>query len=104
METGLEACAKGELLYEPDIAKTEAPLLKKLMRPPFFVPETKNLHDLLSEMRSHKTQMAIVQDEFGGTAGIVTGCCGSCTARARCHPVGDERIDRTPLRRAPLAA
>src|SRR5207253_7495999 len=29
-ETGLEACAKGELLYEPDIAKTEAPLLKKL--------------------------------------------------------------------------
>jgi putative hemolysin len=50
----------------------EAPLLKKLMRPAFFVPETKNLHELLSEMRSHKTQMAIVQDEFGGTAGVVT--------------------------------
>ena len=30
VETGLEACAKGELLYEPDIVKTEAPLLKKL--------------------------------------------------------------------------
>jgi putative hemolysin len=50
----------------------QAPLLKKLMRPPFFVPETKNLHDLLQEMRIHKTQMAIVQDEFGGTAGVVT--------------------------------
>lgn len=46
--------------------------LKKLMRPAFFVPETKNLHELLSEMRAHKTQMAIVQDEFGGTAGVVT--------------------------------
>ncbi len=48
------------------------PQLKKLMRPAFFVPETKNLHDLLHEMRSRKTQMAIVQDEFGGTAGVVT--------------------------------
>src|SRR5204863_10046036 len=50
----------------------EPPHLRKLMRPAFFVPETKNLHELLSEMRQHKTQMAIVQDEFGGTAGIVT--------------------------------
>lgn len=50
----------------------QAPNLKKLMRPPFFVPETKNLHELLAEMRVHKTQMAIVQDEFGGTAGVVT--------------------------------
>lgn len=53
-------------------AGPEGTVLKKLMRPPFFVPETKNLHDLLSEMRGHKTQMAIVQDEFGGTAGVVT--------------------------------
>jgi len=48
------------------------PALRNLMRPVFFVPETKNLHDLLQEMRSHKTQMVVVQDEFGGTAGVVT--------------------------------
>ncbi|MBL8059479.1 MAG: HlyC/CorC family transporter [Chthonomonas sp.] len=46
--------------------------LRTLLRPAFFVPENKDLHDLLREMRMHRTQMAIVQDEFGGTAGIVT--------------------------------
>lgn len=46
--------------------------LRALMRPALFVPENKNLHELLSEMKSGKSQMAIVQDEFGGTAGIVT--------------------------------
>ena len=46
--------------------------LAKLIRPPMFVTENKNLHDLLAEMKTVKTQMAIIQDEFGGTAGIVT--------------------------------
>jgi putative hemolysin len=46
--------------------------LRKLMRPPFFVPEGKSLHELLREMRASRNQLAIVQDEFGGTAGIVT--------------------------------
>ncbi len=46
--------------------------LRELMRPALFVPENKILHELLREMRSGRTQMAIVQDEFGGTAGIVT--------------------------------
>jgi putative hemolysin len=46
--------------------------LKSLMRPALFVPENKNLHELLAEMRANRSQMAIVQDEFGGTAGIVT--------------------------------
>jgi putative hemolysin len=46
--------------------------LNTLMRPPFFVPEGKSLHELLQEMRLSRSQMAIVQDEFGGTAGIVT--------------------------------
>lgn len=48
------------------------PDLKSLMRVPLFVPENKNLHELLTEMRTNRSQMAIVQDEFGGTAGIVT--------------------------------
>lgn len=46
--------------------------LRELMRPVLFVPETKNLHDLMTEMRGAHSEMAVVQDEFGGTAGIVT--------------------------------
>ena len=46
--------------------------LKNLMRQPLFVPENKDLHDLLKEMRQTRSQMAIVQDEFGGTSGLVT--------------------------------
>lgn len=48
------------------------PKLDVLMRPVLFVPESKVLHELLAEMRTHRSQMAIVQDEFGGTAGVVT--------------------------------
>lgn len=46
--------------------------LRTLMRPALFVPENKSLHELLGEMRNSRSQMAVVQDEFGGTAGIVT--------------------------------
>jgi len=46
--------------------------VRKLMRQALFVPENKDLHDLLKEMRNGRVQMAVVQDEFGGTAGIVT--------------------------------
>ncbi len=53
-------------------ANGKKPQLKELMRAAFFVPETLSLHQLLGEMRAHKTQLAVVQDEFGGTAGIVT--------------------------------
>ncbi|HWA83668.1 MAG TPA: hemolysin family protein [Fimbriimonadaceae bacterium] len=46
--------------------------LRELMRPPLFVPENKSLHELLRELRASRSQMAVIQDEFGGTAGIVT--------------------------------
>lgn len=46
--------------------------LTRLMRPALFIPESKDLHQLLAEFRTGRTQMAIVQDEFGGTAGLVT--------------------------------
>lgn len=44
----------------------------KLARKAYFVPETKNANDLLSELRARRSQIAIVVDEFGGVAGLVT--------------------------------
>ena len=46
--------------------------IRNLMRPAIFVPENKDIHELLSEMRQNRSHLAVVQDEFGGTAGIVT--------------------------------
>lgn len=43
-----------------------------LMREPLFVPETKRVADLLVELRARKFHIAIVADEYGGTAGLVT--------------------------------
>ena len=46
--------------------------MRSLMREPFYVPETKKCGDLFKEMTETHTQMAIVVDEYGGTAGLVT--------------------------------
>jgi gliding motility-associated protein GldE len=43
-----------------------------LLRPPYFVPETKKINDLLKEFQTRKIHMAVVIDEYGGTSGIVT--------------------------------
>jgi gliding motility-associated protein GldE len=45
---------------------------QSLIRPPYFVPETKKIDDLLREFQANKVHIAIVVDEFGGTSGIVT--------------------------------
>lgn len=45
---------------------------QSLLRPAFFVPESKMIDDLLEDFRKKKTHMAIVVDEYGGTQGIVT--------------------------------
>jgi len=46
--------------------------LRDLIRPTHFVPESKRVGDLLREMQQQKSHMAIVIDEYGGTAGLVT--------------------------------
>ncbi len=50
----------------------ERPPVSDLVKPPFFIPETKPLGELLKELQARFQQMAIVVDEYGGTAGVVT--------------------------------
>jgi len=66
------------LLYAKDLlrvlqkpAETRKPIAD-LMRKPFFVPESKRADELLAELKTKKVHMAVVVDEYGGTAGIVT--------------------------------
>lgn len=56
--------SKGEIDNESPITR--------LVRPAYFVPETKRVKELLTEMQEQKIQMVIVIDEYGGTAGMVT--------------------------------
>ena len=51
---------------------TDAVVPSKLARPAYAIPETKNAHDLLQEMRARRTQLAIVFDEFGSVTGLIT--------------------------------
>jgi putative hemolysin len=64
------------ILYAKDILPyTDNPAGFKwqaLLRPPYFVPETKKINDLLKEFQTRKIHMAVVIDEYGGTSGIVT--------------------------------
>lgn len=46
--------------------------VKSLLRPPYFVPDSKRTSELFREMQKQKNHIAIVLDEYGGTAGIVT--------------------------------
>ncbi len=65
------------LLYAKDLlpalrdGRHDLPL-RELLRPAYFVPETKVVDDLLRELRNRRTHMAIVVDEYGGTSGLVT--------------------------------
>ena len=56
----------------PHINKQAGFKWQKLIREPFYVPETKKINDLLKEFQEKKIHLAIVVDEYGGTEGIVT--------------------------------
>jgi putative hemolysin len=56
----------------PHLGKDKDFEWQKLMRPTYFVPETKKIDDLLKEFQEKKVHLAIVVDEYGGSAGIVT--------------------------------
>ena len=56
----------------PHLGKPDNFRWQSLIRPPYFVPETKKIDDLLREFQENKVHIAIVVDEYGGTSGIVT--------------------------------
>ena len=56
----------------PHLGKPATFRWQSLIRPPYFVPETKKIDDLLREFQSNRVHIAIVVDAFGGTSGIVT--------------------------------
>ncbi|MRR05398.1 MAG: HlyC/CorC family transporter [Deltaproteobacteria bacterium] len=65
------------LVYAKDLLKywgmdISAFDLKKILRAPYYIPETKNLEELLQEFKRKRVHMAIVVDEYGGTSGLVT--------------------------------
>ncbi len=65
------------LIYAKDFLKywgmeDSAVVLRKVMRAPYFVPETKKLEELLHDFKKKRIHIAIVIDEYGGTSGLVT--------------------------------
>jgi CBS domain containing-hemolysin-like protein len=60
-----------DLLVCVDAPET-CPDIKKLIKPPYFVPETMRIVDLLRAFQAKKNHMAIVTDEFGGVRGLIT--------------------------------
>ncbi len=61
-----------DLLTLMDEDGDESTQVRELMRSAYFVPETKRVSELLREMQASQVHLAIVVDEFGGTAGLVT--------------------------------
>lgn len=62
------------ILHAKDVFKLErtGADIRSVLREPLFVPESKKVNELLREFRAAKSQLAIVVDEYGGTAGLIT--------------------------------
>jgi putative hemolysin len=78
---------KDVLMAQAKGAITGDSLIDELIRPAYFVPETKPIDELFAEMRDKNFRMSIVVDEYGGTAGIVSL---SRLMEEIVGPVGDE--------------
>jgi CBS domain containing-hemolysin-like protein len=76
-----------------DAGDAEKVIPRKLIRPAYFVPETKNANDLMNELRAKRSQIAIVLDEYGGVAGLVTL---EDLLEALVGPIDDEHDVPTP--------
>jgi len=65
------------ILYVKDalpylVERSDPPSLASILRRAFLIPESKNLRELLHEMKARQVHLAVVLDEYGGTAGVVT--------------------------------
>ena len=56
----------------PHLDKPASFRWQTLIRPPYYVPETKKIDNLLNEFQEHRVHLAVVVDEYGGTSGLVT--------------------------------
>ncbi|MGE0174523.1 MAG: hemolysin family protein [Oligoflexales bacterium] len=61
-----------DLMRQMAQAPAKKPVLSELMREPFFVPESKPIMEVFKELNRSKNHLAVIIDEYGGTAGIVT--------------------------------
>lgn len=59
-------------VYYKDLLFKKVGAIKEILRKPYFVPETKNIYDLFSEMQAKEIPMVFVVNEFGGVEGIIT--------------------------------
>jgi putative hemolysin len=78
---------KDVLMAQAKRTITEEDVIDDLIRPAYFTPETKRISELFTEMQDKNRRMAVVVDEFGGTAGIVSL---SRLVEEIVGPVGDE--------------
>jgi len=64
------------IIYAKDllrcVTESRRPSLRDIARPAYFIPESKRVDELLAELKKSKVHIAIVVDEYGGTAGLVT--------------------------------
>lgn len=74
----------------------ESVSLRDIMRPVFFVPETKQIDGLLTEFKAARTKIAVVLDEYGGTAGLVT------VADVLAEIVGELQDEYDPEQQSPI--
>lgn len=86
------------ILYTKDLIKyvdfLEEKTVRDIMREPYFVPETKNVSELLKDLKRERVHISVVLDEYGGTAGLVflEDLIETITG-----PMGDEYDDLHPL-------